>query len=99
MLYQVNLAARFMMHYPNIVSCDFETYNSSKLSKDMFTRLPHQAMKGVGNVIVYGYKEGERQPVGTTTVYQPEYPLIGREEELQLFLDDLRSLKSSQVRI
>ncbi|CAK8694937.1 unnamed protein product [Clavelina lepadiformis] len=94
---KVNLAARFMMHYPNIVSCDFETYNSSKLSKDMFTRLPHQAMKGVGNVIVYGYKEGERQPVGTTTVYQPEYPLIGREEELQLFLDDLRSLKSSQA--
>nr|XP_002121896.2 adenylate cyclase type 10-like [Ciona intestinalis] len=93
---KVNLAARLMMHYPNHVSCDFETYNNSKLSKDMFTRLPHRAMKGVGNVVVYDYTEGERKSAGTTTVVEPKYPIIGRFEETELFMTELRELKVSQ---
>lgn len=63
----------------------------------MFTRLPQKAMKGVGDVVVYDYTEGERKLVGTTVVTEPAYPIIGRELEIDIFVEELRELKVSQV--
>ena len=46
---KVNMAARLMMNYPSIVSCDEETYKAaiSKLSKQDFEMLPFKPMKGI----------------------------------------------------
>jgi len=88
-----------MMHYPNLVSCDNETYNISKLSKDMFSKLPYKTMKGVGHVAVYNYTEGERKPVGSTIVREPDYPIIGRQEEVTLCVDELKEIKASKVNV
>lgn len=44
---KVNLAARLMMHYPGVVSCDSETHHYSRLPQAYFTELPKKAMKGV----------------------------------------------------
>ena len=43
------MAARLMMNYPSIVSCDEETYKAaiSKLSKQDFEMLPFKPMKGI----------------------------------------------------
>lgn len=46
---KVNLAARMMMHYPGLVSCDQETYQDSKLPAYLFSELPPTEMKGVAN--------------------------------------------------
>ena len=46
---KVNMAARLMMNYPNIVSCDEETYKAaiSKLNKQDFDPLPPKPLKGI----------------------------------------------------
>lgn len=93
---KVNLAARLMMHYPGVVSCDLETYHDSKLSKDMFTQLPFKAMKGCGEVLVHEYTEGNRKPIGKTTTTEPEYQLIGREEEINIFMQELIHVKENR---
>ena len=43
------MAARLMMNYPNIVSCDEETYKAaiSKLNKQDFETLPFKTLKGI----------------------------------------------------
>ncbi|XP_039261780.2 adenylate cyclase type 10-like [Styela clava] len=93
---KVNLAARLMMHYPGVVSCDIETFQDSKLSKDMFTKLPYKAMKGCGEVTVHEYTEGSRKPIGKTSLIEPEYYLIGREEEVNLFMHELKHLTTNR---
>ncbi|ELW67239.1 Adenylate cyclase type 10 [Tupaia chinensis] len=46
---KVNTAARMMMHYPGVVSCDTVTYSGSNLPAYFFKELPKKAMKGVGD--------------------------------------------------
>ncbi|XP_025029972.1 adenylate cyclase type 10 [Python bivittatus] len=46
---KVNLAARLMMFYPGLVSCDALTYSKSKLPPYFFEELPFVEMKGVVN--------------------------------------------------
>lgn len=46
---KVNLAARLMMFYPGLVSCDAHTYSKSKLPHYFFEELPLVEMKGVVN--------------------------------------------------
>lgn len=55
---QVNLAARLMMHYPGVVSCDRDTFEDSKLSMDLFNELPYKEMKGCAKTQVFQYQEG-----------------------------------------
>jgi class 3 adenylate cyclase len=47
---KVNMAARLMMNYPSIVSCDEETYKAAitKLNKQDFESLPFKQLKGIG---------------------------------------------------
>lgn len=53
---KVNLAARMMMYYPGLVSCDAVTYSNSRLSPYFFEELPQIEMKGVVNPgLVYHY--------------------------------------------
>ena len=44
------MAARLMMHYPDKVTCDNETFHHSKLSKGYFHPVETKEMKGLSNV-------------------------------------------------
>lgn len=46
---KVNIAARMMMYYPGIVTCDSVTYDSSNLPAYFFKELPKKVMKGVAD--------------------------------------------------
>ena len=46
---KVNIAARMMMYYPGIVSCDSVTYDGSNLPAYFFKELPKKVMKGVAD--------------------------------------------------
>ena len=53
---KVNLAARMMVHYPGLVSCDAVTYASSRLPPYYFKELPERKMKGLSHPgTVYQY--------------------------------------------
>nr|AVV68759.1 soluble adenylyl cyclase 35 kDa variant [Oncorhynchus mykiss] len=59
---KVNLAARLMMHYPGVVSCDSETCYYSKLPAFYFNELPKKAMKGVKNPgVLYQFMANKQQ--------------------------------------
>ena len=47
---KVNMAARLMMHYPSMVTCDNETFHHSKLPSTAFEPLEIKQMKGLRNV-------------------------------------------------
>ena len=58
---KVNMAARLMMHYPNKVTCDNDTFHHSKLHKANFIQLETKAMKGLQNIgTIREYKENKR---------------------------------------
>ncbi len=42
---KVNMAARLMCNYPNIISCDQETYYNSRLNRRFFRILPDKILK------------------------------------------------------
>ncbi len=42
---KVNMAARLMCNYPNIISCDQETYHNSRLHSQLFQILPDKNLK------------------------------------------------------
>ena len=46
---KVNMAARLMVNYPEVLSCDDDTYRSgkSKLKKEDFVILPFVKLKGI----------------------------------------------------
>ncbi|KAM6414148.1 adenylate cyclase type 10 [Rhynochetos jubatus] len=46
---KVNMAARMMMHYPGLVSCDAATYAASQLPPNYFKELPETKMKGLSH--------------------------------------------------
>ncbi|XP_071834307.1 adenylate cyclase type 10-like isoform X1 [Apostichopus japonicus] len=102
---KVNMAARLMMHYPNKVSCDPETYHHSKLPRSFFRQLPHREMKGVRQAgVIHEYTEDENAPgqlVRTrsllpynehTNVPEFEYPLLGREQEMDVFVQEMQQV-------
>ena len=86
-----------MIYYPNNISCDFETYHDSKLSKEMFSKLPPKQLKGIGSVTVYRYTEGTRKSFRGRVVHEPKFPIIGRVAEVDLFMQELGHVKLAQV--
>ena len=42
---KVNLAARLMCNYLNVISCDQETFYNSRLNKTLFQILPDKILK------------------------------------------------------
>ncbi|KYO24355.1 adenylate cyclase type 10 isoform D [Alligator mississippiensis] len=97
---KVNLAARMMMYYPGVVSCDATTYTSSRLPNYFFKELPQTEMKGVANPgVVYHYLGiSEKTTIGKatlTTERSEYYPLLGREKEINLFQTSLKKFMGS----
>ncbi|XP_026511379.1 adenylate cyclase type 10-like [Terrapene carolina triunguis] len=87
---KVNLAARMMMYYPGLVSCDAVTYANSRLPHYFFEELPQTEMKGVVNPgVVYHYLGIiEITRIGTAYLTKERseyYPLLGREKELEIY--------------
>ncbi|KAM7162914.1 adenylate cyclase type 10 [Macrochelys suwanniensis] len=87
---KVNLAARMMMYYPGLVSCDVVTYANSRLPPYFFEALPQTEMKGVVNPgVVYQYLGiSEKTMIGKAYITKERseyYPLLGREKELEIY--------------
>ncbi|XP_078349307.1 adenylate cyclase type 10-like isoform X2 [Oculina patagonica] len=85
---KVNMAARLMVNYPGVLSCDDDTYKSgkSKLKKEDFVILPFVKLKGIaepGTVREYN-KHHDRE----VEEEEYEYPILGRGKEI----DDMREL-------
>ena len=54
----VNIAARLMMAYPNMITCDNETLLQSKMDVKHFRLLPKKKLKGLVNeVLAFEFKE------------------------------------------
>ena len=78
----VNLAARLMMAYPNMVSCDQETMLLSKLYLKHFTLLPKKRLKGLkDDIYAYQFKE-KFDPIIMETPRKYNFPILGRSEVL-----------------
>lgn len=78
----VNKAARFMMAYTDVVSCDRETMMHSQMDLKHFTLLPARHMKGLSEeVVAYAFKEIEdSQFVERPVEYKT--PVLGRNDIL-----------------
>ncbi|KAK4809574.1 hypothetical protein QYF61_019996 [Mycteria americana] len=92
---KVNLAARMMVHYPGLVSCDAATYAASQLPPYYFKELPERKMKGLshpGTVYQYvGITEKSIFGMGLTKERSEYVPLLGREKEVDLFVSCLKA--------
>uniref|UniRef100_A0A8C6VGG2 Guanylate cyclase domain-containing protein n=1 Tax=Naja naja TaxID=35670 RepID=A0A8C6VGG2_NAJNA len=86
---KVNLAARMMMFYPGLVSCDALTYSKSKLPHYFFEELPLVEMKGVVNPgTVYQF-------LGITEKAKIVYS--GRKKETDIFENLLEKFKETKI--
>ncbi|XP_026537629.1 adenylate cyclase type 10 [Notechis scutatus] len=99
---KVNLAARMMMFYPGLVSCDALTYSKSKLPHYFFEELPLVEMKGVVNPgTVYqflGITEKAMIYKAYLTKERSElYPLLGRKKETDIFENLLEKFKETKI--
>ncbi|CAF3399020.1 unnamed protein product [Rotaria sp. Silwood1] len=92
---KVNMAARLMCNYPNIVSCDQETYYNSRLNSRYFQKLPLKTLKGMNDVgVIWQYDEHPESPQlieqnrastpQINEITQEYYPLLGRRVELMI---------------
>ncbi|XP_075377318.1 LOW QUALITY PROTEIN: adenylate cyclase type 10-like [Mycteria americana] len=92
---KVNLAARMMVHYPGLVSCDAATYAASQLPPYYFKELPERKMKGLshpGTVYQYvGITEKSIFGMALTKERSEYVPLLGREKEVDLFVSCLKA--------
>ncbi|XP_045468254.1 adenylate cyclase type 10-like isoform X2 [Harmonia axyridis] len=82
----VNKAARIMCAYEHKVTCDFETYNNSKLSSTYFQLQSALQLKGIesaGNIFEYNenFEEEVQKP--------QDMHLIGRSEEVEFIKEIL----------
>lgn len=95
---KVNMAARLMMHYPNKVTCGERTFQQSRLPAINFRVLGAKRMKGLQNVgVIREYVESSEtstQAVARIPLFQ--FPLLGRESEIELIDNELRRLVSGQ---
>ncbi|XP_003468747.2 adenylate cyclase type 10 isoform X1 [Cavia porcellus] len=92
---KVNIAARMMMYYPGIVTCDSVTYNSSSLPAYFFKELPKKVMKGVADSGPVYQCLGLNEEVVFGMAYlrtkgNENYPLLGRDKEINYFMDNMK---------
>ncbi|XP_066886216.1 adenylate cyclase type 10 isoform X1 [Kogia breviceps] len=88
---KVNIAARMMMYYPGIVTCDSVTYNGSNLPAYFFKELPKKVMKGVADSGPVYQCLGLNEKVMFGMAYlicnrNEGYPLLGRDKEIKYFM-------------
>ncbi|XP_051883991.1 LOW QUALITY PROTEIN: adenylate cyclase type 10-like [Pristis pectinata] len=99
---KVNLAARLMMTYPGVVSCDEETHYHAKMPSSYFIELPKRAMKGVANPgTIYQYLSKKHQKIlgkpRISVEIEEDYPLLGREKEMRIFHKALRKFVAAKA--
>ena len=74
------MAARLMMHYPDTITCDANTFDLCRLPRVHFEVLETKQMKGLKNVGVI--REFLEQSKEDTTIAKPikhsDYPLLGK---------------------
>ncbi|XP_067117035.1 adenylate cyclase type 10-like [Osmerus mordax] len=93
---KVNLAARLMMYYPGVVTCDQETCHYSKLPQMYFSKLPEKPMKGVehpGPVYQFVARR-DQMNVGKAAISMLRgegYPLLGRSPEMEVYSSTVSS--------
>ena len=77
---KVNMAARLMMHYPDKVTCDDNTFQLSRLPPNNFEVLITKRMKGLRNVgIIREFIEcADTLNIGVNSVPYFHYPLLGK---------------------
>ncbi|XP_054836317.1 adenylate cyclase type 10-like [Eublepharis macularius] len=104
---KVNLAARIMMYYPGLVTCDSVTYSESKLPHYCFQEVPFTDMKGILNPgTIYQYL-GITEKTMIFKAYLTkerceDYPLLGRKRETDIFeelLEKFKYFKESHILI
>ncbi|XP_032173937.1 adenylate cyclase type 10 isoform X4 [Mustela erminea] len=88
---KVNIAARMMMYYPGIVTCDSVTYNGSNLPAYFFKELPKKVMKGVADSGPVYQCLGLNEKVMFGMAYlicsrDEGCPLLGRDKEIKYFM-------------
>ncbi|RZF37956.1 hypothetical protein LSTR_LSTR005456 [Laodelphax striatellus] len=93
----VNKAARMMVYYPNIVSCDQATFFNSGLSTVHFRPQESKTLKGLGKVVgIYEYLEGQ----GMAEMKNLQMPvLLGMQTEVESFRQLLAGEKGFPVGI
>ncbi|XP_037073173.1 adenylate cyclase type 10-like [Pollicipes pollicipes] len=94
----VNKAARLMTNYPGVVSCDEESYYHSHLPIQQFQKLEYKPLKGIpnpGNIYQFVANDGE---LGQK-LPQYKYPLLGRKTEIKDFMEKIKDIKGSGVRL
>ncbi|ESO86825.1 hypothetical protein LOTGIDRAFT_128523, partial [Lottia gigantea] len=76
---KVNMAARLMMHYPDKVTCDDETYKATKIASRNFERLITKRMKGLRNVgVIREFRFNEDEETGLeNTIPFSDFPILG----------------------
>ncbi|XP_077996460.1 adenylate cyclase type 10-like [Glandiceps talaboti] len=88
---KVNMAARLMMHYPEVISCDEETYRRSKLGDNCFRQLPMKDMKGVKHAgTIRQYLENKKAAGHLIHASDASYPLLGYSDEMSVYSSSLR---------
>ncbi|KAI0220394.1 Adenylate cyclase type 10 [Lamellibrachia satsuma] len=96
---KVNMAARLMMYYPGLVTCDNETFHHSKLHRTNFTVLELKQMKGlsnIGTIRAYNENKGGQDAINALMQQERQHPLIGRKNELQVFQNELDKFSSTK---
>ncbi|XP_051003725.1 adenylate cyclase type 10 [Acomys russatus] len=92
---KVNIAARMMMYYPGIVTCDSVTYDGSNLPAYFFKELPKKVMKGVADSGPVYQCLGLNEKVMFGMAYlicnrYEGYPLLGRVREIDYFMSTMK---------
>ncbi|XP_019064466.1 adenylate cyclase type 10 isoform X5 [Fukomys damarensis] len=92
---KVNIAARMMMYYPGVVTCDSVTYSSSSLPAYFFKELPKKVMKGVADSgpVYQCLGLNEEVVFGMANLRakgNESYPLLGRDKEIKYFMDNMK---------
>jgi len=88
---KVNMAARLMMYYPNILTCDNDTYEASvsKLRKNDFKDMPFIELKGLKDPgVVREYNPNASKNMEDDDI---DFPIIGRQEEMAAIGKTLKS--------
>ncbi|XP_029417608.1 adenylate cyclase type 10 [Nannospalax galili] len=92
---KVNIAARMMMYYPGIITCDSVTYDGSNLPAYFFKQLPKKVMKGVADSgpVYQCLGLNEKVMFGMTYIScnrHEGYPLLGRVREIEYFTSTMK---------
>ncbi|XP_046887362.1 adenylate cyclase type 10-like [Hypomesus transpacificus] len=99
---KVNLAARLMMYYPGLVTCDQETCHYSKLPQMYFSKLPEKPMKGVehpGSVYQFVARRDQINvgKAAISVLREEGYPLLGRSPEMEVYSSTVSSYLEARM--